>query len=164
MRPGWPRTSRRRDPVIGVATFALGPFHPAEASFRSLTGVLETAVGYTGGTRPSPRYEEVVAGRTGHFEAVQVEFDPSRVFYAELLAHFWRQHDPTVRPLAPRHRSIVFTHTSEQHRVAHASLLAAQAAAGRQLLTQIRRAGIFYRAEDEHQQALERRGLVPAFA
>ena len=162
MRASWWRGSRGTERVVSIATLAAGPFHDVEAEFRALPGVLETAVGYTGGTRSNPSYEQVQSGRTGHVEAVRIEFDPRRVFYAELLEALWRLHDPTKKPLEPRHRSIVFTHSLDQERVAQASLLAAQAVHGRQLLTQIARAGVFYRAEDEHQHVFERRGLAVA--
>lgn len=162
MRANWWRGSREAERVVGLATFAAGPFHAVEAEFRALPGVLDTAVGYTGGTKPNPSYEQVCAGRTGHVEAVRVEFDPRRVFYAELLETFWGIHDPTAQALDPSHRSIVFAHSRDQQRVAQASLLAAEAAHGRKVLTQIARAGVFYRAEDEHQHVLERRGLAVA--
>jgi peptide-methionine (S)-S-oxide reductase len=162
MRAAWWRGSREPERVVGLATVAAGPFHDVEAEFRAVPGVLETSVGYTGGARPNPSYQQVAAGRTGHVEAVRIEFDPRRVFYAELLDTFWRLHDPIQPALERRHRSVVFAHSRDQERVAYASLLAAQAAHGRQLLTQIARAGDFYRAEDEHQHVLERHGLAVA--
>ena len=164
MRAAWWRASGRRDPVVAVATLAAGPFWAAEAAFRELPGVHDTSVGYTGGLRPNPTYEQVAGGRTGHVEAVQVEFDPRRLFYAELLEAFWAAHDATARPLEARHRSIVFAHSPEQATVARLSLLAARAASPQPLLTEIRRAGRFYRAEDEHQRVHERRGLAVALA
>jgi methionine-S-sulfoxide reductase len=162
MRASWRRASWRPRPVVGIATLAAGPFEQVEAEFRGLPGVLDTAVGYSGGSRPNPTYGQVRGGGTGHVEAVQVEFDPRRVFYAELLETFWRIHDPTDGAQAARHRSAIFTHTPEQQRIAQASLFAAQARFGRPLLTRIARADAFYRAEDEHQHLLERRGLTVA--
>ena len=164
MRASWLRGSRRPETVVGIATLAAGPFEQVEAELRRLPGVLDTAVGYTGGTRPNPTYAQVRAGGTGHVEAVQVEFDPRRLFYAELLEAFWRIHDPADDSHPARHRSAILTHTPEQLRIAQASLLAAQAAFGRRLRTRIARAGVFYRAEDELQHVLERRGLAIALA
>lgn len=164
MRVAWWRASGRRDPVIAVATLAGGPFAALEAALRPLDGVLDTATGYTGGLRPNPTYEQVRAGRTGHVEAVQVEFDPRRLFYAELLEAFLAAHDAAARALEPRHRSTIFVHSPEQATVARLSLLAARAASPQPLLTEIRRAGRFYRAEDEHQRVHERRPLALATA
>ena len=149
--------------MIAIATLAAGPFERIEAAFRDLPGIVDTAVGYTGGFRPNPSYELVGKGRTGHVEAVQVEFDPRRLFYAELLEAFWLAHDPSS-PLAPQYRSAIFVHSPEQHRVARISLLARQAALRWPILTEIRRATTFYRAEDEHQHVLERGGLASALA
>jgi peptide-methionine (S)-S-oxide reductase len=151
--------ARRREAVIALATVAAGPFERLEAAFRDLAGVVDTAVGYAGGFRPNPSYELVLGGTTGHVEAVQVEYDPRRIFYAELLETFWHAHDPSALPLEPRHRSTIFAHSPEQLQVARLSLLAARAALRRPLFTEIRRATTFYRAEHEHQQVLER-GLL----
>lgn len=154
-----PAADDRRARLIGVATFAAGCFWGVEQAFREIPGVIETTAGYTGGTLRNPTYERVATGRTGHVEAVRVEFDPARVSYEELLAVFWQLHDPTRSRLGrrSRYRSAIFVHSLEQERVAHAALEALSAAAGSPVLTEIRRAPLFYRAEERHQRYLARR-------
>src|SRR5260370_39863902 len=78
------------------ATFGAGCFWGVEAAFRQVQGVISTAVGYAGGTLKNPTYQDVCTGRTGHAEAVQVEYDPAQVSYEELLRVFWENHDPTT--------------------------------------------------------------------
>ncbi|MGH3072416.1 MAG: peptide-methionine (S)-S-oxide reductase MsrA [Gaiellaceae bacterium] len=149
----------RRDRLIGVATFAAGCFWGVERAFRELPGVIETTVGYTGGADRGPTYERVATGTTGHVEAVRVEFDPSRVSYEELLERFWQLHDPTRSRLGrrSRYRSAIFVHSREQEQAARDALDALAAASDRPVLTEIRRAPLFYRAEERHQRYLERR-------
>lgn len=150
----------RRDRLIGVATFAAGCFWGVEEAFRALPGVLETTVGYTGGSVPRPSYERVATGETGHVEAVRVEFDPDRISYEELLERFWALHDPTTprRGRRSRYRSAIFVHSPEQQQAARAALDARVEASGRPILTEIVRAPLFYRAEERHQRYLERMG------
>ena len=81
---------------MAKATFAAGCFWGVEDAFRQVPGVTSVTVGYTGGSMKNPTYKDVCGGRTGHAEAVQVEFDPARVSYLELLAAFWKSHDPTT--------------------------------------------------------------------
>ena len=81
---------------MAKATFAAGCFWGVEDAFRQVEGVTSVTSGYTGGTTKNPTYKDVCGGRTGHAEAVQVEFDPARVSYLELLAVFWKSHDPTT--------------------------------------------------------------------
>lgn len=154
-----PPAADRRNRLIGVATFAAGCFWGVEQAFRDVPGVLETTVGYTGGTAPNPGYERVAAGATGHVEAVRVEFDPARVSYEELLELFWELHDPTRPRLGrrSRYRSSIFVHSLEQERAAQAALSAQEAALVRPVLTEIHRAPLFYHAEERHQRYLERR-------
>src|SRR5262249_59446278 len=80
---------------MAKATFAAGCFWGVEATFRQLPGVISTRVGYTGGNFPNPSYQDVCTDRTGHAEAVGVEYDPAKVFYDQLLNVFWGDHDPT---------------------------------------------------------------------
>jgi peptide-methionine (S)-S-oxide reductase len=138
-----------------------------EAAFRQVEGVLDTAVGYMGGAMPSPTYREVCTDRTGHAEVVQVEYDPERASYDDLLEVFWANHDPTtLNRQGPDHgsqyRSAIFYHTPEQRSAAEASK-ARQDASGRfrrPIVTEITEAGPFWRGEEYHQRYLEKRGMA----
>ena len=145
------------------ATFAAGCFWGVEAAFRQINGVLQTAVGYTGGHVPDPTYERVCRGRTGHAEAVEVWFDPAQVSYAQLLQTFWRIHNPTTRnrqgfDFGSQYRSAIFCHDVGQQEAAIASRDAEQQSVKRQIVTQITPASAFYRAEEYHQRYLEKHG------
>jgi peptide-methionine (S)-S-oxide reductase len=148
---------------MSTATFAAGCFWGVEAAFRQLPGVTATTVGYTGGTAVDPTYKQVCTGRTGHAEAVQVEFDPARVSYEELLNVFWENHDPTTLnrqgwDLGTQYRSAIFPHDDQQQAAAVASREARQQRTRKKIVTEITPAPAFYRAEDYHQQYLEKRG------
>jgi peptide-methionine (S)-S-oxide reductase len=145
------------------ATFAAGCFWGVEHAFMQIDGVEATAVGYTGGTVESPDYRAVCSGRTGHAEAVEVEYDPDRVSYEQLLAVFWNEHDPTQKDrqgpdVGSQYRSEIFVHSPEQRRVAEQSLAAMQTHVGRPIVTQITDGGTFWRAEDYHQRYFEKHG------
>ncbi len=149
-----------------TAAFAAGCFWGVEEAFRQIKGVISTTVGYTGGSFENPRYEDVCTDRTGHAEAVQVEYDPSMVSYEELLELFWKVHDPTTLnrqgpDVGSRYRSAVFFHTSEQEAVARAlkEKLQASGIYKRPIVTEITPASTFYHAEEYHQRYLEKRGL-----
>ena len=149
------------------AMFGAGCFWGVEAAFRGLSGVVSTAVGYAGGHIENPAYEEVCTGRTGHAEVVEVEFDPAAVSYEELLGVFWRVHDPTTLnrqgpDVGTQYRSAIFFHTPEQEAAAAASkeALPRPGLFRRDIVTEITPASTFYRAEEYHQQYLERRGVV----
>ena len=152
---------------MATATFAAGCFWGVEAAFRRLDGVIDTCVGYTGGTTPDPTYEDVCSGRTGHAEAVRITYDPQRISYEALLDTFWAIHDPTQRDrqgpdVGPQYRSAIFTHDAAQDAAARASK-AQQEASGRfarPIVTEIVPAGAFYRAEEYHQRYLEKRGAA----
>jgi peptide-methionine (S)-S-oxide reductase len=151
---------------MAIATFGAGCFWGVEAAFRAVPGVTATTVGYLGGTRENPTYEDVCMGDTGHAEVVQVEYDPARVTYERLLDVFWKNHDPTtLNRQGPDHgtqyRSAIFFHTSEQQAAAIASKEKLQKAHvfARPIVTEITTASAFYRAEEYHQQYLEKRGM-----
>jgi len=147
------------------ATFGAGCFWGVEAAFRKLPGVLQTAVGFTGGTTRNPTYRQVCSSRTGHAEAVEVVIDPSKISYEKLLDAFWATHNPTqINRQGPdfgsQYRSAIFCLNEPQLAAAEASKRA-PAQSGqypRKIVTQIAPAGPFYRAEEYHQQYLEKRG------
>lgn len=147
------------------ATFAAGCFWGVEAAFHMLPGVKSTRVGYIGGNTPNPTYQDVCTGQTGHAEAVEVSFDPNEVSYEELLSTFWQKHNPTTLnrqgpDVGTQYRSAIFFHNPEQERKAHASKAALENS-GRfvnKVVTEIVPAGVFYPAEEYHQQYLEKRG------
>lgn len=140
------------------ATFAGGCFWCMEPPFEGLKGVVEVVAGYTGGTKDNPAYEEVSTGRTGHFEAVEVAYDPSRITYEQLLDIFWRNIDPTDRAgqfadKGPQYMTAVFYRNDEQKRLAEKSKreLAESGLFDGPIATRILKAGKFYKAEERHQ-------------
>src|SRR5215510_6745724 len=146
------------------ATFGAGCFWGVEESFRNVKGVLSTSVGYAGGRKDHPTYQDVCTDRTGHAEVVEVEFDPSQVSYPDLLDVFWANHNPTTLnrqgpDVGTQYRSAIFYHSPEQAEQAHASREAAQARFSRPIVTEITPASEFWPAEEYHQQYLEKRGL-----
>ncbi len=152
---------------MAKATFAGGCFWGVEATFRQLPGVISTRVGYTGGQTQNPTYEDVCTDRTGHAEAVEVEYDPARVSYEQLLNVFWENHDPTTLnrqgpDWGSQYRSAIFFHNPEQEKLARASKEARDKSGQfrNKIVTQIVPASDFYQAEDYHQQYLEKRGLA----
>lgn len=147
------------------ATFAAGCFWGVEGSFRQVDGVVSTAVGYSGGQLENPSYEDVCTGRTGHAEAVRVDFDPAQVSYEQLLEVFWNCHDPTTPnrqgpDVGSQYRSAIFFHDPEQEGAAKQSKsrLAQSERFRDAIVTEIAPAGAFYRAEEYHQQYFEKRG------
>jgi len=151
------------------ATFAAGCFWGVEELFRKVKGVESTCVGYTGGTFKDPTYEDVCSGKTGHAEAIQMEYNPSEASYENLLMIFWDNHDPTTLnrqgpDIGEQYRSVVFFHTPEQEVAAKAMKEKLQDASlnkfNKKIVTQIIPASQFYKAEDYHQQYLQKRGLA----
>ena len=147
------------------ATFGAGCFWGVEAAFRRLDGVTATRVGYAGGRTENPTYEEVCTDRTGHAEVVQVEYDPERVSYDDLLNVFWSAHDPTQLnrqgpDFGSQYRSVIFYHTPEQQAAAEASKarLGSSGRHQRPIVTLVEPAPPYYPAEEYHQQYLAKRG------
>jgi peptide-methionine (S)-S-oxide reductase len=151
---------------MAKATFAEGCFWGVEANFRRVPGVESAESGYTGGKTVNPSYEDVCTGRTGHAEAVEIEYDPARVRYEDLLEVFWASHDPTTPnrqgpDVGTQYRSAIFFHDAEQEAAARASK-ERQEKSGRfkrPIVTEIVAAGPFYKAEEYHQKYFEKHGL-----
>jgi peptide-methionine (S)-S-oxide reductase len=148
---------------LEIAYFAMGCFWGAERLFWRVPGVYSTAVGYQGGYTANPSYEEACSGRTGHAEAVQVVYDPTKVSYEDLLKVFWENHDPTQgmrqgNDVGTQYRSAIYASTDEQLATALASRDAfaptVRTAGLGDITTEITKAGPFYYAEDYHQQYL----------
>lgn len=149
-----------------TATFGAGCFWGVEETFRQLPGVIETMVGYLGGHTKNPTYQDVCTDETGHAEVVQIQYDPAKVSYEQLLDVFWSSHDPTTvnrqgPDIGTQYRSAIFFHTPEQERVARASKDKMQASGKfrHPIVTEITPASTFYPAEDYHQKYLAKRGL-----
>ncbi len=149
-----------------LATFGAGCFWGVEATFRKIKGVVNTSVGYEGGTYKNPSYQDVCYKETGHAEVVQIEYDPSEVTYSELLDVFWNNHNPTtLNKQGPdegeQYRSVIFYHNEEQKELALKSKLKLEQSKKfkNQIVTQIVRASTFYKAEEYHQRYLEKKGL-----
>lgn len=149
---------------MAIAIFAAGCFWGVEATFRKLSGVEETEVGYIGGTTEAPTYKDVCSGRTGHAEAVRLSYDPERIGYNELLEVFWGCHDPTTRDrqgpdIGSQYRSVIFFTTPEQKDAAVESKQVQEESGrfSRPIVTAIESAPRFWRAEEYHQQYIEKR-------
>lgn len=152
---------------MAKAIFAAGCFWGVEEAFRRIKGVTSTVVGYTGGTKENPTYKEVCTGTTGHAEAVEVEFDPAQVSYRELLAAFFQNHNPTTLnrqgpDIGAQYRSAIFYQGAEQEAEARESIAALEKAHifNRPIVTEVKPACPFYRAEEYHQQYLAKRGAA----
>ena len=148
------------------ATFAAGCFWGVEAAFRKIKGVVSTRVGYTGGMLDNPTYKDVCSGKTGHAEAVEVEFDPSIISYDKLLDLFWKIHDPTTLnrqgpDIGTQYRSAVLCHTEKQKAAAIQSKkkLEGSGIYIDSVITEITPASKFFEAEEYHQRYLEKHGL-----
>jgi len=143
------------------ATFAAGCFWGVEIKFRKLNGVISTQVGYTGGHKEHPTYEEVCSDSTGHAEAVEVIFDPEKISYKKLLEVFWDIHNPTSyhrqgSDIGSQYRSTIFFHNKEQEKLALESKIELEKS-GRfdtAIVTEILAASKLWRAEEYHQKYL----------
>jgi methionine-S-sulfoxide reductase len=145
------------------ATLAGGCFWGVEELVRKLPGVIDTTVGYTGGTLAKPRYEDVKSGRTGHAESLEIEFDPERISYEEILRFFFRLHDPTTanrqgNDIGTQYRSAIFVHDTKQREVAERVKKDVNDSGKwpRPVVTEIVEATDFWPAEDYHQDYLLR--------
>jgi len=148
------------------ATFAAGCFWHVEDLFRKVKGVSSATSGYTGGTMPSPSYEDVCTDRTGHAEAVQVEYDPEQVSYDELLKVFWENHNPTTLnrqgpDVGTQYRSAIFYHDAEQEEAAKEYMKKLQdSMPEKKVVTEITPSKEFFKAEEYHQRYFEKQGLI----
>jgi peptide-methionine (S)-S-oxide reductase len=154
---------------LKVATFAGGCFWCMEPPFDNTAGVVATISGYTGGTVANAGYEQVSSGGTGHAEAVQVVYDPTKVMYAQLLYVYWRNVDPLTKDrqfcdAGTQYRTAIFTSDDEQKKEAEASRAEVQKKFGdRPVVTQIVDAGPFYRAEEYHQDYYKKSAVAYRF-
>jgi peptide-methionine (S)-S-oxide reductase len=142
--------------ATAVATFAGGCFWCVEADFDKVEGVISTTSGYIGGLAVDPTYQQVITGRTGHTEAVEIVYDPAVVTYARLLDVFWKNHDPLVKDRqfcdrGNQYRPGVFYHNDEQRSLAEATRQQHQGRFKQPIQTEITAASTFYKAEDYHQ-------------
>jgi peptide methionine sulfoxide reductase msrA/msrB len=144
---------------LQTATFAGGCFWCTEADFAKQGGMVDVISGYTGGQKPNPTYEEVCSGRTGHYEAVQIRFDPQKITYNQLLDLYWRGIDPTdaggqFADRGTQYRPAIFYHDAEQKRLAEASKAALNNSGrfAKPVAVAILPAQTFYPAEDYHQK------------
>lgn len=151
---------------MAKATFGAGCFWGVESAFRRVPGVTGTAVGYEGGGMDNATYKDVCTGATGHAEVVEVDFDPALVSYERLLEVFFAGHDPTTLnrqgpDVGTQYRSVIFFHDAEQERAARemTERLDRSGRFPRPIVTAIVPAATFWRAEEYHQQYLEKRGL-----
>jgi peptide-methionine (S)-S-oxide reductase len=152
---------------MAKATFGAGCFWGVEAGFRQVKGVTDVAVGYEGGTMPNPTYQDVCTDQTGHAEVVEVDYDPAKVSYDELVRTFFGIHDPTQfnrqgPDYGKQYRSAIFFHDADQEAAAR-KIVAELEASGkfrRKIVTQIEPATEFYRAEDYHQRYFEKHGIA----
>ncbi len=148
-----------------IATFGAGCFWGVEAAFRRTPGVVDTAVGYSGGHLDKPTYKDVCTDETGHAEVVLVSFDPEKLSFSQLLDVFWKIHDPTQLnrqgpDFGKQYRTAIFFHSPEQEEIARKSKQALEASEkfNRPIATEISPAKHFWRAEEYHQRYLEKRG------
>jgi methionine-S-sulfoxide reductase len=147
--------------VTETATLAGGCFWGVEELVRKLDGVVDTTVGYAGGTTKNPRYEDVKTGRTGHAESLQIVFDPAKISYDAILDDFFRLHDPTTpnrqgNDIGTQYRSAIFYHDDKQREAAERAVQRAQAKWPRPITTEIMPYTEFWKAEDYHQDYLQR--------
>ncbi len=145
-----------------TATLAGGCFWGVEELIRKLPGVIDTTVGYAGGTLNHPTYEDVKHGHTGHAESLEVVFDPAQISYDDILDFFFRLHDPTTKnrqgnDVGTQYRSAIFVHDEKQRQAATKAIERAQEKWPRPITTEIVDYTKFWPAEDYHQDYLQRK-------
>jgi len=143
---------------IGHATFGAGCFWCVEAIFERLDGVIDVQAGYTGGNIKNPTYEDICTGNTGHAEVIQINFNPLVISYEKLLNIFWKSHDPTTlnqqgADIGTQYRSVIFHHNEEQRKISQKSMQKVEKSGTyiNSIITEMTPIGIFYPAEDYHQ-------------
>lgn len=151
--------------TLETATFGAGCFWCVEAQFQMLEGVTKVESGYSGGTVKNPSYKEVCNGTTGHAEVCQITFDPSKISYEEMLAAFWKSHDPTQlnrqgNDVGTQYRSVIYYHNDKQKALAeeYKKKLSASGAWDKPVVTEISAFDVFYKAEDYHQNYYNQNG------
>lgn len=151
-----------------IATLGGGCFWCVEAVYQTVPGVQSVTSGYAGGTVDNPTYRQVSRGDTGHAEVAQIVFDPAVITYEEILDIFWKAHDPTQlnrqgADVGTQYRSVIFTHTPEQQKIAEASKTALSKSGqyARPVVTEIKALPTFYPAEPEHQDYYQTNPNVP---
>ena len=145
------------------ATFGMGCFWQPDLIYSKVKGIKSVEVGYMGGKIKNPSYMLVCTGMTGHAEVVHIKFEPKKVSYNKLLDIFWKRHDPTQlnkqgQDIGSQYRTVIFYHSTEQKKKALASLEKMQKELNGKVMTEIKKALTFYKAEKYHQKYLEKHG------
>lgn len=156
--------AEKKEDGMEKAVFAAGCFWGVESIYQQIDGVVDTTVGYTGGRTEDPTYREVCGKSTGHAEAIEIVYDPAKVSYETLLDIFWRAHDPTTLnrqgpDVGSQYRSAVFCYTPEQRAAAEKVKNEAQKKWKKPIVTEITDGGVFYPAEDYHQDYFSKKGI-----
>tara|TARA_Y100001970_G_C13756970_1_gene613795 strand:+ start:177 stop:638 length:462 start_codon:yes stop_codon:yes gene_type:complete len=146
------------------ALFGAGCFWGVEESFRKVPGVINTEVGYSGGTINNPTYELVCNGDTNHAEVVLVEYDDNKVSYEKLVEHFWTCHDPTTLnrqgpDIGTQYRSVIFYFNQFQKKISHSSKEKYSKMSRLNIVTEISEAKEYFKAEEYHQKYIQKTGL-----
>ena len=150
--------------MIQKALFGAGCFWGVEEYFRTLNGIVKTEVGYSGGNTKNPTYESVCYNNTDHAEVLQVEFDDEIITYENIVEEFWKCHDPTTLDrqgpdVGRQYRSVIYYFDDSQKNIAESSMQKHQPSFNNMIVTEISKADTFYRAEEYHQQYIQKRAL-----
>ena len=149
------------------ALFGAGCFWGVEETFRKINGVLNTEVGYSGGSTINPNYETVCSGTTNHAEVVLVEYDQNQISFQDLIIHFWKCHDPTTLnrqgpDIGTQYRSVIFYFNDFQKTIAENSKINYSKKSYLDIVTEISKAKEYYKAEEYHQKYIQKTGLYCA--